>query len=97
MPYYAVLHVLLNYFTVAVVVKMPRIVLTSAELITGTCTRLICTCRSNFAFKMIINAILCHFHLLFPCGRVGKNANSSADQSQDEHRHMYEVNLPMPE
>ena len=74
-------HVYLNYFTLAVVVKMPRIVLTSAEPITGTCTTLICPCWPNFAFKMIINAILCHFHLffkLFHCGRGGENATNSA-------------------
>jgi hypothetical protein len=56
----------LVYFTLAVVVKMPRIVLTSAEPITGTCTTLICPCRSNFAFKMIIHTILCRFTYYFP-------------------------------
>ena len=82
MPYYAVLHVLLNYFPVALVVKMPRIVLTSAEPITGTCKSLICPCRTNFTFKMIIHAILCRFTCtfkLFPCGRGGENAENSAD------------------
>ena len=57
MPYYAISLAFFNYFPVAVVVKMPRIVLTSAEPITGTCIRLICPCRSNFAFKMIIHTI----------------------------------------
>ena len=74
--------VYLNYFTLAVVVKMPRIVLTSAEPITGTCSRLICPCRPNFTFKMVINTILCCFHLffkLFPCGRGSENAENSAD------------------
>ena len=74
--------VYLHYFPVAVLVKMPRIVLTNTEMNTGTCTRLICPCRSNFAFKMIINTILCRFHLffkLFHCGRGGQNAENSAD------------------
>ena len=40
-------------------------VATRAELITGTCLRLICPCRTNFAFKTIKNIILCCFHLFF--------------------------------
>ena len=64
-PYYAVFTSLSHYFTVAMVIKMPRMVLTSSELITGTCLRFICPCQTNFNFKMIKYAILCCFHLFF--------------------------------
>ena len=48
----------------AVVVKMLRILLTSFDPNTSTCTKLICQCQTNFAFNTIINNILCRFHFL---------------------------------
>jgi hypothetical protein len=100
MLYYAVFTYFLYYFLVAVLVKMPRMVLTSAELSTGTCTGLICPCQSNFVFKMIIHAIICRFtstFKLFPCGRVGGGAGGGAGWCWAGCRRMYGFGLPMPE
>ena len=63
MPYYAVLHVLSNYFSVAVLVGGPGVVLAGAGPVAGACTGLVYPCRSNFAFKTFVNAILCRFHM----------------------------------
>ena len=49
----------------AVVVKMLRMVLTSAELINGTCPRPICPCWPTFDFEKIINVIFRAFSILF--------------------------------
>ena len=62
MPYYAVLHVLSNYFSVAVLVGGPGVVLAAAGLVAGACTGLVCPCRRNVAFNTFVNAILCCFH-----------------------------------
>ena len=82
----------------AVVVEMLKIVLTSAEPITGTFMMLICPCWCNFTFKTIIYAILCCFTCffkLFHCGHGGEYAENSAEWCWANRQHISKFNLPM--